>query len=171
MRARVRGFCLRLLRVVPFPATVTFGMKDIRFLAIFAGLAVDIGGSLGAGLAMGIVIALFHLMQGMPIKELSAAMDQKHLLASIPIDLANLGAGGFFSLLGGFVTGWIARVSRTKNACIMGVVSTALSVFFWAYEPMWMNALGCVFTLIPATLGGVFSQALFGHRTPPPIQA
>ena len=141
-------------------------MKDVRFLAIFAGLAVDIGGSLAAGLAIGIALTLFHLAQGMPVKEITTVMDQQHLTASITLDLANLGVGGFFSLLGGFVTGWIAGVSRVKYALIMGAGSVLFSAIFWVFEPPWLNVLRLHFHRRPRHAGRCLRAGPFRSSSP-----
>jgi hypothetical protein len=139
-------------------------MKEIKFLAIIIGVVVDVAGSLVSGFAIGIFLVIFHVAQGMPIKDVSVALDQKHLNQSIPFDLASLGVGGFFSMVGGFVTGWMAKAGQIKNGMLMGVVSTLLSIFFWGYDPFWVNAAGCFFTLIPATAGGYMAYVFFGGR-------
>jgi len=149
-----------------FPASFEIGMKDVKFLAICVGVVVDIAGSFAAGLVMGIILVIFHLAQGTQLKDIASVMDQKHLSQSIPFNLASLGVGGFFSMVGGLVTGWMAKVSPTKNGLIMGIFSTLLSIFFWGYDPAWVNAAGCFFTIIPATVGGYLAFIFFGRRYP-----
>ena len=143
-------------------------MKDIKFLAIIVGIIVDVGGSLAFGFVFGIFLAIIYVAQGVPVNELSTVLDQKHLNQSIPLLLGNLGIGGFFSLTGGFVTGWIAKVSQTKNGLIMGVGSTLLSKPFWSFEPAWLNAAGCVFTIGAATAGGLLADAFATRKALPP---
>jgi hypothetical protein len=141
-------------------------MKDVKFLAIFIGVIVDIVGSFTSGLVLGIILIIYHVAQGTPLKDISSVMDQKHLSQSIPFLLSSLGLGGFFSLVGGFVAGWMAKVSPTKNGLIMGVISTLLSIFFWSFSPAWFNAAGCLFTIGPATAGGYLAFVFFGRRPP-----
>jgi hypothetical protein len=142
-------------------------MRDVKYLAIFTGLAVDIGCSLGCGMVLGILMVIYHLSQGVPAPKLLEVMDGKHLAGSVPFLVTTLGLGGFGSLLGGFVTGWLAKVSEMKNASITGILSILLSVFFWNMYPIWYNAAGCLFTVGPAIAGGFFSHVIFGHRPPP----
>ena len=141
-------------------------MKDVKFLAIFAGSVVAMVGSLASGLVLGIILIIYHVSQGTPLKDMSSVMDQKHLSNSMPLLVCSLGLGGFFCLVGGFVTGWMAKVSPMKNGLLMGVLSTLLTVFFWSYYPAWFNVVGSVFTIGPAMAGGYLAQVFLSRRQP-----
>jgi len=142
----------------------------LRFLAIIVGLAVDIVGSLALGFVFGIVLVVFHLMQGIPIQDIATQMDAKHLNQSVIFLLASLGVGGIGSLVGGFVTGWMAKASRVTNGFAMGILSTLVSIPFWGTDPLWFNLLGVVMTMGMATTGAYFADLIFRRAPLPPRQ-
>ena len=142
----------------------------LKFLAIFIGFIVDVGGSLLLGVILGIALLVIHLAQGMPLQEIMVQMDTKHLNQSVAFLLASLGIGGLGSLTGGFVTGWMAKTSRVINGFAAGVLSTSLGLCFWNMNPAWYNLLGCVITLGLATTGAYFADLIFGRAPAAPSQ-
>jgi ABC-type thiamin/hydroxymethylpyrimidine transport system permease subunit len=146
------------------PASVAFVMKDLKFLAIFVGWVVDIFGTLLFGFGMTIVLMIFFAAQGMPLKQITVQTNTAHLDQSLPILLASLGIGGFSTVVGGFVTGWMAKVSQLKNAVVMGLLSTLFGVVFWSFSPLWFNIVCTLITPAAAATGGYFAQCIFVPR-------
>ena len=139
-------------------------MKGLKFLAIIVGLVVDIFGSLLSGLFIGIAMVIFYASQGMSMKEISVQLDAAHLNQSLPFLLSSAGVGGFFTVVGGFVTGWMAKTYELKNALIMGLLSVAFGALFWSFSPMWFNVAGALITPPSAMAGGYFAQCIFTAR-------
>jgi hypothetical protein len=147
-------------------------LRGLKFLPIFVGFLVDIGGSFFVGVLFGFALFIFHAAQGMPTRDIVAQMDSKHIQQLLILMSASLGLGSFCSLLGGFVVGWMARVSQVKNGFVMGLFSTAFGSFFWASNPLWYNVICPVFTVGATMSGAYFAQVLFGKGpTPPPPPA
>lgn len=143
--------------------------KGLKFLAILTGFVTDIGGSFVVGVLFGITLFIFHAAQGMPTREIVAQLDSKHLQQSMILMSASLGLGSFCSLLGGFVTGWMAKASQVKNGFVMGFFSIAFGSFFWASNPLWYDVVGAIFTLAATTFGAYVAPLILGvGPTPPP---
>lgn len=92
--------------------------------AVLLGLAVDIGGSLGVGMVLGIVYAVVLAGQGVDPAGLEKAMN--HIAADSWVSIVATVAGGMFSMLGGYVCARIAGRSDFKLAYIMGAISVAV---------------------------------------------
>jgi hypothetical protein len=139
-----------------------------KILGIVVGLVTDIAVSLILGLLFGLVLAAYLAGQGVAAHDLAA---QITALQKEPyIILAEIGLGSFGSLIGGFVTGWIARSHRVVCGAIMGFCSCLAALPFWPGEPLWSNLLGLLMTLMLATGGGWAAEAILGRTalTPPP---
>ena len=140
-----------------------------KILGVFVGVITDITVSVALGLVFGMVLAIYLVAHGTPPQDLvkhATKIQQTTLMM-----LAGGGLGSFGSLVGGFVTGWIAGSSRMVCGVIMGLGSVAASIPFWKGEPLWYNVLGVVLTLIMATSGACLADAIFGRRQPhaPPV--
>jgi hypothetical protein len=142
-------------------------MKGFKFLAIFVGLVVDIGGSFLSGVVIAVVMMIFYATKGMPLKEISTQMDAAHLGQSIPVLLSSIGVGGFFTVVGGFVTGWLAQSFQLKNALLMGLLSALFGAVFWTFSPLWYNIVCVLITPVAAAVGGYFAQCIFVPRYAP----
>lgn len=143
-------------------------MKDIKFFAIFVGTVVTILGALASGIVLGIFLMFTHPMQdmlakGAPVTDIVVAME-KLMTQSISMNLASLGLGGFFCLVGGFVTGWIAKTSVVKNALIMSIISGLLGLLFITFYSAWYEVVCWLFTIGPAMAGGYLASVFIRPR-------
>ena len=139
-----------------------------KILGVIIGVVTDVTISLLLGIIFGIGIAIFLAVRGVNPNDLGPQITS--LLKEPYMKLANAGLGCFGSLVGGFVTGWIARTNRVLCGAIMGLGSVVISIPFWNQEPLWFNVLGIVLTLAMATCGAWLAEAVFGRRSLPPPQ-
>jgi hypothetical protein len=121
-------------------------VKRIRIVALFAGLATDI---LGTILFSAVVIVVFLAMHRGSGERPEVVL---HRFAS---DTALLAAGYFcgiaFTWLGAYITARMSRPHSVLNTFVFGIISTLLIVFFASTYPLWYNVL-CVITIIPVSL-------------------
>jgi hypothetical protein len=121
-------------------------VKRIRIVALFAGLAADI---LGTILFSAMVIVVFLAMHRGRGERLEVA------LPKFASDTALLVVGYFcgiaFTLLGAYITARMSRPRSVLNTFVFGIISTLLIVFFASMYPLWYNVL-CVVTIIPVSL-------------------
>jgi len=144
-------------------------MKDVKFLAIFVGLIVDICGSLLTGVVIGVGLTVFYAAQGVPLKQITAQLSSEQLNNSFLMLFTSIGLGEISVLAGGFITGWMAKNHAVKNALITGSISAALGLAFAGFYPIWYNILCVLLTPSIAALGGYIAQLLFGNRQSPQI--
>ncbi len=140
-----------------------------RILAIVAGVITDILSSSVLQILFVILITIVLMAKGQTSKDVMADMTPGPN-ASIPLLLALSGIGAVGSLLGGFVTGWIARHHRLFNAFLTGSISVLTAVYFIKEYPIWYDCLGVVLTIGPAVAGGYFADLIFGRAEPPPAR-
>jgi hypothetical protein len=141
-------------------------MRGLKILAIFVGLITDIGSSLIFGLLFGIALVVFHAVQGTPLKEI--AENAQNIHQSPVLLLASLGLGSMGTLLGSFVTGWMAKHHRIMNGLVMGLCSTLFGALFWGKDPIWYDGLGAFCTIGMSACGAYFADLIFGRVSPPP---
>jgi hypothetical protein len=121
-------------------------VKRIRIVALLAGLAADI---LGTILFSAAVIVAFLAMQR------GSGERPEVALPKLTSDTAFLVVGYFggiaFTLLGAYITARMSRPHSVLNTFVFGIISTLLIVFFASMYPLWYNVL-CVVTIIPISL-------------------
>jgi hypothetical protein len=157
------GFCFAGLAQINPARQLHLGMKDIKFIAILVGVVVEYLITIVATIVMVTLMIVYYLPEKhVPANELHRFIHQT--MHSLPALIASLVLGAIGPLIGGFVTGWMAKSSRIKNALFMGVISTIPGFFFMSEFPAWYDALSLLFTIGPAAVGGYFAQCLFGSR-------
>ncbi len=147
----------------------TFYLSDRmgwKFLGIVVGLVTDIAVSLILGLILGVVMAIFLAAHGVAAHDLAARITA--LQKEPYVMLAEIGLGSFGSLIGGFVTGWIAGTHRIICGGVMGICSCLAALPFWPGQPLWANLLGLAVTLILAVGGACSAEAIFSRKAPTP---
>jgi hypothetical protein len=120
--------------------------------AVVLGLVVDIGGTLGASVVLGIVYGFHLAASGASGEELA------ELSANIPLDswvgIASTVLGCAFSALGGYVCARIAGRSEYKLGAILGVISTLVGLSMAiGYYPQRINVTLAVVTFLAVMLG------------------
>ena len=127
--------------------------KKIRFLALLAGLAVDILGTLAFSIALGIIATIVAVSIGMPLESFyeKTTTDVVFLLVQYMI-------GIIFTFVGAFITARLSRPYSLLNTFLFGLFTTLLGLLFISMIPLWYTAL-CVLTIIPVSLipGYMFS--------------
>jgi hypothetical protein len=136
-----------------------------NILGVFVGVVTDIVVSMILGLLFGVLLGAYELAQGVHALDLVAHPNK--FVQQAPALLAEAGLGAFGSLVGGFVTGWIARTNRVVCGIIMGCGSVLVSLPFWYASPLWYNILGAFLTIGMATAGAFAAEALLGRTLPP----
>ena len=121
-------------------------MKRIRTVALFAGLAADILGTILFSVAVTVAFLVMRHVTG----ERHEVALQKLTRDTAFLVVEYLG-GIAFTLLGAYITAWMSRPHSVLNTFVFGIISTLLIVFFAAMYPLWYNVL-CVITIIPVSL-------------------
>jgi hypothetical protein len=97
------------------------------YKAVALGLLVDIGGSIGSSLLLGMLYGVILMTSGASPEELRA-------YSTVPrgswLWFGSHGLGYGFSVLGGYVCARIARRSEYKLGAIQAALSTAIGVVF-----------------------------------------
>jgi hypothetical protein len=138
-------------------------MKDFKFLAIVVGVVVEyLVTTLVTIIMATLMIAYYICERHVPAKELHILMH--HTLHSWSALMASLVLGAFGPVIGGFVTGWMAKISMPKNALIMGVISTIPCSLFMSEFPAWYDTLSLLFTIGPAVAGGYLAHVFLSSR-------
>lgn len=121
--------------------------------AVLLGILVDIVGTFTLGLLIiMILLGIYYASQGIPVDEMETYM--KNDIPSIFITIA---VGLYFTFLGGFVAGRVAKSDEVLNASIVGIAGVLLSLFFWNESSLGINLIGLTFTIPVAMLGGKLS--------------
>ena len=95
-------------------------------LAVIAGLAVDLGGTMAASVAIGIVYTVMLAGQGMGPEQIEQALTQIDPRSRYFWFGTAIGLG--FSLLGGYVSARIARRHERQITAILAVLVTAFGL-------------------------------------------
>jgi len=142
-------------------------MKGISIKAVLIGWIVDFVLEFAGGLVLATALVVY-VMYGSNNNhghfDLPAYTRLSHSPPVLLISIV-LGVGG--SLIGGFVTGWIASTSRMKNAYALSIVELVFSVAFLPFMqsyPIWFDVLGTVVTVGFTILGGLISQLIFDDK-------
>ncbi|MGI8480688.1 MAG: hypothetical protein ACR2MF_01235 [Chthoniobacterales bacterium] len=128
-------------------------MKRIRIIALVAGLAADLVGTILFSIAL--TVAFLALRHG-------SGDSAQAALQKLSSDTGFLIIGYFggiaFTFLGAYITARMSRPNSVLNTLIFGAISTLFIVFFASMYPLWYNAL-CVLTIIPVSLVPGYSLA------------
>ena len=121
-------------------------MKRFRIVAIVAGLAADLVGTIL--FSMVLTVAFVALRHGRG--DSAQAALQK---LSTDTDFLVIGyiVGIAFTFLGAYITARMSRPNCVLNALIFGIISTLFIVFFASMYPLWYDVL-CVLTIVPVSL-------------------
>lgn len=142
------------------PSTPTSSPDEsrLRFLPALVGWVVDFGGSMVPGTVLGAILAFQALARNPRMKPadfVKMASDQP-----LWFWLTSIGLGLLCTVVGGYVTAWLARNAVWKHVLAMsmlsvasGVLSQLINMAMGAPQPWWHFAIGL--TAIPAAfLGG-----------------
>jgi hypothetical protein len=121
-------------------------VKRIRIIALIAGLATDLVGTIIVSTAITFAFVALRSTSG----QRPGAILQT--LATDPLFLIVGYVGGIaFTLLGAYIVARMSRPNSVLNTLLFGVISTLFIVFFASMYPLWYNVL-CVLTIIPVSL-------------------
>ena len=134
--------------------------KKISVKAIAIGVVVDIGGTFGSALLLGIVIGIILVFssvpQGAPPAEASPALEA--IQKSGPMQVIYLCLGLAWTIFGGALAAWIAGRAPVLHGCIVGAIGLLLSVpaviFLPQDAPLWSRIAGFALTIPAGTSGG-----------------
>ncbi len=128
-------------------------MKRIRIVALVAGLAADIVGTILLSIALTLVfLALRHGTGNSPQTALQKLSSDRGFL------VIGYFGGITFTFLGAYITARMSRPDSVLNTLVFGIISTLFIVFFASMYPLWYNVL-CVLTIIPVSLVPGYSLA------------
>jgi hypothetical protein len=124
-------------------------------LALLAGIATDILGSLICGIAIGMVLGILLLIQGVPPAELVERMESPSVLVLGGI------VGYGFSMLGGYVAARLARRSELLHGGLNAALATLIG---WTIPlanpiPVWIRVLMSLLTIPVGIFGGWIALA------------
>ena len=122
--------------------------KGIRIWAIAIGLATDLGGSVLAGTAYGVVLTICMLVRGISPETVATR------LQGPVVEVPGLLIGFGFTLLGGFVAGRIAKRSEILHGGIVGGIGLPLGFLFCAALPLWYNIISFAGIIPVGMVGG-----------------
>ncbi|MCX7049850.1 MAG: hypothetical protein NTX50_30750 [Candidatus Sumerlaeota bacterium] len=140
--------------------------KKISVKAIAIGVVVDIAGTFGSALLLGIVIGIILVFssvpQGAPLAEASPAVEAVQKTG--PLQVISLCLGLVWTLLGGGLAAWIAGRAPVLHGCIVGAIGLLLSVpaviFLPQDAPLWSRIAGFALTIPAGTFGGYLVKLL-----------
>jgi hypothetical protein len=121
-------------------------VKRIRIVALIAGLAADILGTILFSAAVTVAFLATHRGSG----ERPEVVFQKLTSDTAFLVVGYIG-GIVFTLVGAYITARMSRPHSVLNTFLFGTISTLLIVFFASMYPVWYNVL-CVLTIIPVSL-------------------
>jgi hypothetical protein len=121
-------------------------VKRIRIIALVAGLATDLMGTVIISAA---VTFAFLALRGASSQRPEAI--EQTLANDLLFRVIGYVGGIAFTLLGAYVTARMSRPHAVLNTLVFGIVSTLPIVFFASTYPLWYNVL-CVLTIIPVSL-------------------
>jgi hypothetical protein len=141
-------------------------LQGIRIKAVLIGVGVTwaVSALLGAAIGMWVVAEVEMLRPGQP----PDLAEFERALKSDSMALAACLWGGLASLIPGFVTGWIARAHRVKNALVMSLLTAATSCVLLPLMhgyPAWYFPLCSAFSVVFCTVGGFLSDLAFGTKS------
>jgi hypothetical protein len=126
------------------------------FKAVLVGVAVDVGGSLVAGVVLGMAFAGVLAASGASPEHIAAAFANLSPLSPMFIAGSLIGCG--LSVWGGYLCARIARRREYGLGAVVAVISAAASLLMGGEQPAGLNL-----ALSIATFGAVMFGARFGH--------
>lgn len=127
--------------------------KGSRIKAVVAGLAVDIGGSIAAGVAFIAVFAAVMASTGADGDRITTSLDA---LTDDPwFDAGGTAIGFLFSALGGYACARIARHSEYRLGAVLAVLSIALGLLIGAGEGSLLYDTALIAAAFASTMAGV----------------
>jgi hypothetical protein len=122
-------------------------MKRIRIVALIAGLAADLVGTITVSAAIVFGFVVLHRSSGQRSADLARTLETNSLYW-----IAGYVYGTAFTFLGAYIVARMSRPHSVLNTIVFGIISTLLIVFFdpSAY-PVWYIVL-CVLTIMPVSL-------------------
>jgi hypothetical protein len=122
-------------------------------LAVLAGVAVDIGGSVVSSVVIGIVYYATLASRGGSPEEIGAALSEMGSSSGYFVVAVATGLG--FSVLGGYVCARVARRKERRLAAIAGLLSVATGLSIGgASLGLWGNAGMALLSFASVMLGG-----------------
>ena len=121
--------------------------RGINITALALGALTDIGGSLVAGSAIGIIVVIVLAAQGVPQNELAARLEGPMIL------VPGLILGFPITLLGGFVAGRVSKHSEVLHGGLVGLIGLLFGLLFSGSLPLWYSIVSAV-GVVPFGMAG-----------------
>jgi hypothetical protein len=140
--------------------------RSLNWRAIIIGFVVDFGASTLCGLVLGVAAGVLHVRGGGDPAELGNVLIASPLYLRIALAI-----GMFFVVVGGFITGKIARRAWLMNSIALGILSILHGLAYVGDLPAWYSLVGMGGSIPCAALGAWFSSVLFPayEPAPPPL--
>jgi Na+/H+-translocating membrane pyrophosphatase len=121
-------------------------VKRIRIIALIAGLATDLIGTIIVSVILTFVFVALRSSSGQKPQAILQTLTTDPLFL-----IVGYISGIAFTFLGAYIVARISRPNSVLNTLVFGIISTLLIVFFASTYPVWYNIL-CVLTIIPVSL-------------------
>jgi hypothetical protein len=121
-------------------------VKRVRFLALLAGLAVDLVGTTVFSVAFGVAAVLLYHSGSEP-----PGLTLERLMSNVPFLLVGYLGGIALTLLGAYVTARLSRPNSVLNTFLFGLIGTLAGFLFISINPLWYTIL-CELTILPVSL-------------------
>ena len=138
-----------------------------RILAVVIGCLVDIVSSTVVGLAYGMAVGIFLMVQGANVERMLDVVSN-----STAVLLGGLLIGACGSILGGYVAAWMARQRELHHALATGIASLTIGIVmlslqslspFPVSQPAWITIIAFTLTVPAAVFGGWLRRAVAGR--------
>ncbi len=133
--------------------------KGIRFLGIVAGWLVDEGLTMSSSVVMLLIATVIvRAVGGTEFSLLS-------LESSTPWTILMFFIGNACTVVGGFVTGCIAKSHRVKNGLALWIFEYIRFSYLWLYpstDSFWFSSLGNITNIASACLGAWIAKLILG---------
>ena len=121
------------------------------------GVAVDIGGTLLAGITLGILWSIWLAASGVSAEQIEEATRNPD--PTSPVSIASYAIGTAFSVLGGYVCARVARETEYRCAAVVAAISIAFGFVAGGGPTFAMSVL-----MVATTLAAVMFGAWLGKR-------
>lgn len=125
--------------------------KQLKIKALVLGSLTDIGGTIIIGIIWGVLIGLYYDLQGYPEPE--NVMQYQGLNILVPGFIIGI----CLTVLGGYVSGRVAKVQEILHGSIVGCMSLFFGLWYWTSFPFWYNIAGMIVVIPCGMLGGYFA--------------
>lgn len=139
-----------------------------RILAVVVGSLVDIFSSTVAGVAFGMAVGIFLVVQGVGLEQIQQVFSN-----STAVKLIGLLIGACCSILGGYVAAWMARQRELLHALATGIASLTIGMVMLslqylspvpATQPVWITIIAFILTVPAAICGGLLRRSVVGRN-------